>query len=205
MTPTLLAIQASPRSARSQSRALGADFVALWKASHPDGIVSALDLAETQPDLVTEAWVEGAFTAPDVQSPAAREAMATSDRFVAQLLSATEIVIATPMYNLSIPAVLKAWIDQIVRVGRTFAFEGGAFKGLARATRVTVIVTSGSDFRPGTPAEGYNFVEPYLKALFGFIGIPDVRFVYAPNMNLDEPARSEVLAEARQTLKALAA
>ena len=205
MKSTLLAIQASPRSARSQSRLLGNDFIASWKLAHPDGVVQVLDLAETPPPFVTEAWVEGAFTDPNDHSPAAQAAMRESNHYVEQLLGATEIVVATPMYNLSIPAALKAWIDQIVRVGRTFTFANGSFKGLTPARRVSVIVSSGSDFRPGTPGEGYNFVEPYLRALFGFIGITDVRFVYAPNMNQGEPSRSEVLAEARQTLKGLAA
>ena len=204
MNSTLLHIETSPRFERSQSRALGADFIATWKQAHPTGKVDTLDLTKNPPPFVSSPWVEGAFTAPQGHSPAAKEAMVVSNRYVDQLLASHQILITTPMFNLSIPAALKAWIDQIVRVGRTFGFaKAGGFEGLAGGRKVTVIVASGSDFRPGTPGFGYNFAEPYLRAVLGFIGLTDVTFVYAHSMN-QEAAKPQVVAEAKRQLAELA-
>jgi FMN-dependent NADH-azoreductase len=163
------------------------------------------DIGREPPPFVTEAWVEGAFTPADQHSPAAREAVAISNVYVDELLAADQLVITTPIYNLSLHAVLKAWIDQIVRAGRTFAPAAGGFKGLAKGKRALIIDASGSDFRPGTPGGAYNFLEPYLRAVLGFIGITEVSFIYAHSLNADGAARAQVLAEARSTLLQLAA
>lgn len=208
MPSTLLHIETSPRFGRSQSRALGADFLATWTQAHPHGTLETLDLTTTPPPFVSAGWVEGAFSPPEGHSPEAKEAIAVSDRFVDQLLRADQLLITTPMFNLSIPAVLKAWIDQIVRVGRTFGFaKAGGFEGLVTGRKVTVVVASGSDFRPGTPGAGYNFLEPYLRAALGFIGLTDVTFVYAHSMNgsFPEETKAQVIATARRELAQIAA
>lgn len=204
-TPTLLHLDASPRGERSHSRKLGRDFVEAWQAAHPTARVITHDLGHQPPPLVSEAWVEGAFTAPAQQSAAAREAISVSDAYVDELLAADQLVITTPIYNLSVPAVLKAWIDQIVRVGRTFTKGAGGLEGLVKNKRVLVVVASGSDFRPGTPGGAYNFVEPYLRAIFGFIGITEVEFVYAHSLGGDEAKRLAVIAETSSKLRELAA
>lgn len=203
---TLLHVDASPRSARSHSRRLGQRFAAYWRAAHPGAGVIKHDLTLTPPPFVTEAWVEGAFTPAAEHSAAARDAMTLSNRYIDELLAADEIVITTPIYNLSIPAVLKAWIDQIVRFGRTFnkTAEGG-FEGLVRGKRVIVIVASGSDFRLSTPGGAYNFAEPYLRAVLSLIGLTQVDFVYAHSMNSVKLSRDDVLAEADRALTQLAA
>lgn len=154
--PTLLHLDASPRGARSHSRKLGEQFLADWRAAHHGGQVVAHDIGREPPPFVTEAWVEGAFAPADTHSPAAREALAVSNRYVDELLAADQLVITTPIYNLSLPAALKAWIDQIVRAGRTFTKTDSGFEGLAKKTRALVIVASGSDFRPGTPGGAFN-------------------------------------------------
>ena len=201
---TLLYLDASPRGERSQSRALGQKFVEAWRESHPKATVITRDVGREPPPFVTEAWVEGAFAPALQQSPAAQAAIAVSNRLVDELLSADQIVIATPIYNLSIPAVLKAWIDQIVRVGRTFAMEDGGYRGLAGGRRATVIVASGGDFRPGTSAAGYNFLEPYLRAVLGFIGISDVEIVYAHSLAVSEPVAQASRNAAQENLDRIA-
>jgi len=185
---SLLYLDASPRGERSASRRLGQQFLATWRAVHPGAQVVAHDIGRQPPPFVTEAWVEGAFVPPDQQSPAARTAIAVSNRYVDELLAADTLVIATPVFNLSIPAALKAWIDQIVRVGRTFSKVNGQLSGLLGGKRVLVIVASGSDLRPGTPTASYNFVEPYLRAILGFIGLTQVDFVYAHSLNTGDDA-----------------
>jgi FMN-dependent NADH-azoreductase len=87
-----------------------------------------------------------------------------------------------------------------VRFGRTFERGANGFAGLVKGKKVTVIVASGSDFRPGTPGGAYNYLEPYLRAIFGFIGLTDVRFVYAHSLNDDSPQRAQVIAEASAEL-----
>lgn len=203
-TPTLLHLDASPRGDRSHSRKLGQEFVSAWQARHTAGRVVNRDLGRTPPPFVTEAWIEGALTPPAGHSPAASEALAISDRFVNELLSADELLITTPIYNLSVPANLKAWIDQIVRFGRTFAKTDTGFAGLVTGKRVTVLVASGSDFRPASPFGGYNFLEPYLRAVLGFIGITEVEFVYAHSLNQGDDARAQALTEASAATRALA-
>lgn len=202
---TLLHIDASPRGARSKSRRLGREFVARWRATHPQGLVVSCDVGQEPPPFVTEAWVEGAFAPTASHSAAAREAIAISNRFVDELEVADELVITTPIYNLSVPAVLKAWIDQVVRVGRTFAKTEHGLEGLLRGKRAVVIVASGSDFRPGTPGGAYNHLEPYLRAVLGFIGITEVQFVYAHSLGGTEAAAQLAVAAAETEVARLAA
>lgn len=192
--PSLLHISVSPRGDRSRSNQVGRTFVDTWRDTHPGGAVVIRDLANEPPSFVNAAWFEGAFAPPEAQSPAARTAMAESDHNIEQLLAADEVVLTTPLFNLGVPASLKAWIDQIVRVGRTFTMREGQYAGLVADRRVTVIVASGGDFQPGSPAAGYNFLEPYLRAIFGFIGITSVHFVYAPNQNVSDTAAAAGLA-----------
>lgn len=202
----LLHLDASPRGARSHSRKLGQEFLDAWRAAHPSGEVLVRDVGQEPPPFVSEAWVEGAFAPTDSHSPAAREAIAVSNRYVDELLAADQLVITTPIYNFSLPATLKAWIDQIVRVGRTFGFLAtGGYEGLAKNKRALIIVASGSDFRPSTPGGAYNFIEPYLRAVFAFIGITDVQFVYAHSQNPGNPAGVTAVAEAQAALQQLAA
>ena len=203
----LLYIEASPRGDRSQSRKLGQKFLAAWKTAHPGAVVAVRDVGSEPPPFVTSAWVEGAFTPAEQHSPAAREAIAVSDRYVDELLAADEVVISTPMYNLSVPAALKAWIDQIVRFGRTFTRNAaGGYDGLAGGgKRVVVIVTSGGDYRLGTPGGAYNHLEPYLRTVLGFIGITSVEFVYAHSQSGEETVAHGAAESAQELLTQLVA
>ena len=201
---TLLHLDASPRGERSHSRRLGRKFATAWQASHPGATLISRDVGREPPPFMTEAWVEGAFAPADQHSPAAREAMSISNQYVDELLSADELVITTPIYNLSLPATLKAWIDQVVRAGRTFEVKEGSFRGLAHGKRAIVIVSSGSDFRLTSPGGAYNFLEPYLRAVLGFIGITRVEFVYAHSLSATPALVAETMREAESTLGELA-
>lgn len=100
---TLLVIDASPRRERSHSPKLSAEFVSSWEQAHPDGKILTRDLAQNPPPFVSEAWIVGAFAPLESQPVAAREAIAVSDRYVDELLAADDILVATPMFNLSVP------------------------------------------------------------------------------------------------------
>ncbi len=174
--PTLLTIEASPRFDRSTSRKLTAVFVKRWKAANPTGAVVARDLVTTSLPFVDLPWIGGAFAPPESHSPESAAAIKISDDLVAELKAADRIVIGTPMYNFAIPAVLKAYIDHIVRVGVTVSADN---KGLLTGKAADIILASGGDFSPGSPVEKYNHASGYLRQVLGWIGITDANIILA--------------------------
>ena len=172
---SLLAITASPRYGLSTSRKLTSLFVDKWRAAHPGGAVVERDLIKTTLPFVDLPWIGGAFTPPEQHSPQSAAAIRISDDLVAELQAADRIIIGTPMYNFTIPAVLKAYIDHVVRVGVTVVNNVGQLTG----KKATVILASGGDFSPGSPIEGYDHASSYLRQVLGFIGITDLEIVLA--------------------------
>jgi FMN-dependent NADH-azoreductase len=121
---TLLHIDASAQTlARSLSRQLSAQFIDDWKRRRPEDGVIRRDVAAVAIPGVTTAWIAAAFTAPDQRTPAMCEALALSDTLVDEVSAADVIIMGVPMYNYGMPASMKAWIDQIARIGRTFSFD----------------------------------------------------------------------------------
>jgi FMN-dependent NADH-azoreductase len=183
--PTLLVVEVSPRFDRSTSRSLTGKFVEKWKAATPSGNVVVRDLAKTHLPFVDLPWIGAAFGPPGQHSPEQAGAIKVSDDLVAELKAADHIVIGTPIYNFSVPAILKnnfsvpailkAYIDHIVRVGLTFTTNGGLVTG----KRATAIMTAGGDFAPGARYESYNLATPYLRQILSFIGITDVNVILA--------------------------
>ncbi|MFY0594866.1 MAG: NAD(P)H-dependent oxidoreductase [Cognatishimia sp.] len=165
MTKTILHIDASARRNSSVSRELSAKLVTETGAEN----VIRRDLSEEIPYL-NETWVQGTFTPPENRSKEQVAALDFSDTLVAELTAADTIIIGTPIYNFSIPAVLKAWIDQIARAGVTFKYTENGPKGLLEDKKVIIAVASG-----GTAiGSDYDFASPYLKFALGFLGITDV-------------------------------
>jgi FMN-dependent NADH-azoreductase len=174
--PTLLHLDASPRET-SISRELTREFASTWKAAHPDGRVIYRDLAANPPALISQAWWEATFKAPAERSAEQNALLALSETLIQELEAANEIVIGVPMHNFSVPAALKLWIDQIVRRGRTFSYGADGPKGLLTGKKATLLAASGGVYSPDSPLAVLNFVEPYLKAVLGFVGIADIRTV----------------------------
>jgi FMN-dependent NADH-azoreductase len=177
--PTLLHLDASPRGDYSISRQLSHAAVTAWKNKNPGGKVIERDLTKTPLTFVDLDWILGAFTAPDQHTEAHKKALAISEELVDELLAADEIIIGTPMYNFAIPAVLKAWIDHVVRAGKTFKYGAAGPEGLAKGRKVVVAVASGGVYDEASGLSAYNYEIPYLRHIFGFIGITDVTFVQA--------------------------
>ncbi len=174
--PTLLHLDASPLET-SISRELARAFVAAWKSSHPDGTVLYRDLAAVTPAPISQSWVQAAFTPADSRTAEQKALLAPSDELIHELETADEIVIGVPMHNFSVPASLKLWIDQIVRSGRTFAYGASGPQGLLTGKKATLLVATGGFYAPGSPTAAFDFGEPYLKAVLGFIGLTDVHTV----------------------------
>jgi FMN-dependent NADH-azoreductase len=172
----LLVIEVSPRFDHSVSRALTARFVDKWKTANPDGEVTVRDLATAELPFVDLPWMGGAFTPPEDHTEQHAAAIAVSNELVAEIQAADTIVIGTPMYNFSIPAVLKAYVDQIIRPGVTIS---STYEGLVTGKTATVILVTGGDFGPGAPFASANVAGSYLKQVLGFIGITDLEVVLA--------------------------
>lgn len=177
--PKLLRIDSSPLYGRSVSRELTEAFVAQWRAEHPEGRVTTRDLNATTLFPVTAQWVGAAYTPEDSRTPEQKEVLAPSEVLLAELEQADEYIIGAPMHNFGVPSVLKLWIDQICRVGRTFAYEDGKPKGLLLGKRATFVVATGGIYDAGTQMASFNFVEPYLRSVFGFLGVRDTKFLTA--------------------------
>jgi FMN-dependent NADH-azoreductase len=198
----ILHVDSSPRGERSISRTLSQEFVDGWKAAYPESPVTYRDLGHDPVPLVTEAWIAAAFSDPAKHTPELTEALRPSDELIDELLAADRYVFGVPMYNFTVPANFKAYIDQIVRAGRTFAVTESGYKGLVEGKKALVITAEGGVYRSGTPAADVNFHEPYLRAILGFMGITDVSFIHGDGLALGDEAREKSLAEARKAIQA---
>lgn len=180
--PTLLHISVSPRGSYSISRRLSDAAVQAWKDRNPDGRVIERDLARTNLTFVDLDWIAGAYTPPERHNESHKKALALSDELISELVEADEIILGTPMYNFAIPAALKAWVDHIVRAGKTFRYTAaGKPEGLlaGKNKEVLAIVASGGSYVEGSGLSALDYEVPYLRFIFGFIGITEVRFIQA--------------------------
>src|ERR1700685_4373228 len=175
----LLHIDSSPLYGRSVSRELTATFVTEWKASHPNGEVVYRDLNAIAIPPVSAEWVGAVYTPEDARTPLQKQLLSLSDSLVAELQRADEYVIGVPMHNFGVPSALKLWIDQIARVGRTFSYGDGRPKGLIIGKKATFIIATGGIYDAQTRMASFNFVEPYLRSVFGFLGVTNATFLTA--------------------------
>lgn len=179
---TLLHINVSPRGNYSISRQLGNAAVQAWKERNPGSRVIERDLANTALTFVDLDWIAGAFSPPEQHNENHKRAIALSDELVSELIEADEIVLATPMYNFAVPAALKAWVDHVVRAGKTFRYSAaGKPEGLlaGKNKKVLAIITSGGNYGEGSGLSALDHEVSYLRFIFGLMGISDVRFVQA--------------------------
>jgi FMN-dependent NADH-azoreductase len=194
----LLHIDSSILGGNSVSRQLTAQIVASWRAAHPATEVSYLDLAvDTPSHLSAESlgfrMAPGAAELTDVQQ---RE-NAISEALVSQFLAADVVVMGAPLYNFSIPTQLKAWIDRVAQVGRTFKYTEKGPIGLAGGKTVIVASTRGGVYSTSDAGNAMEHQESFLKTVFGFLGVTDVRFVRAEGLAMGEAAKAAALAAAQ--------
>jgi FMN-dependent NADH-azoreductase len=197
----LLQIDSSAR-AGSVTRRLTVRFAEEWRLNHPTGEIIRRDLSTTTLPVITDDW-NATQIEPSKLSPSQRSYLATSDALIEEVLAAEIIVIGAPIYNFAISSLLKAWIDQIVRIGKTIAYGAHGPQGLLGNRKVVVITARGGAYEKGTPRENFDFQEPYLRHVFGFVGITDVTFIHAENQLRDGAGPS--LAAAAEQIGRLAA
>jgi FMN-dependent NADH-azoreductase len=196
----LLRIDSSARR-NSVSRQLTARFAQAWQQEHPAGKVTERDLTTTVLPHITDEWVQAIYTNPESLTAEHKQVLELSDALVDELVQADTIVIGAPMYNFAIPAPLKAWIDQVVRVGKTVLFAAAGPEGILKGKKVVVVTSRGGAFRPGTPTEHFDYQEPYLRHILAFIGLTDVTFIHAENQKPGaqaEIAKAAAIAQIQQ-------
>ena len=193
MTKTILHIDSSARIEGSTSRDLSARIVERLGATS----VIRRDLAQPLP-LIDAAWIGANFTPVDARDAEQRDRLALSDELVAEVKAADIIVIGAPIYNFSVPAALKAWIDLVARAGLTFQYTETGPKGLLEGKRAIVAVASG-----GTKAGSeVDFATGYLRHVLGFIGITNVQMVVADQLMLDAAGSLKAAEEALDRIAA---
>lgn len=200
----LLVVEASPRGEYSVSRNITRRFLEAWTANHPDGTIVRRDLMETDLQFVNAPWLEAYFTPPEQHSDAMKEALALSDELVAELQAADHLVIGTPVYNYNVPANLKAWVDHIVRKGKTLGFEG---EGLLEGKKATVIMASGGIYTEGSPIQDRDIAHTYLRMVLKVIGIEDFTLVTgggAQAVDMCEQTMEQFVASLRPSIEAAA-
>ncbi len=193
---TLLHVRSSLFGDHGQSAVLAADFVSRWQDRHPGARVIVRDLIATPlPHLDAERFT--ALTSkPEARTPAQQRIVAESDALIAELREANEILLAAPMYNFAIPSQLKSWFDHIARAGITFRYTASGAEGLLGGKPVTVIATRGG-FYAGTAADSQT---PWLQTMLGFLGLNDVKFIYAEGIAVSTDHKAEALRKAREQI-----
>jgi FMN-dependent NADH-azoreductase len=174
----VLRIDASSRdtASGSVSRAIG-DHLQEALLAKPGTTLKRRDIAASPLPHISQMTIGGFNTLPDQMTDALREANALSDELIAELRSADVLLLTVPMYNFSIPSALKAWIDQIVRIGHAFAYDGTSFAGLLTGKKAYIACAyDAGGYAPGQPLSIANFTEPYLRFLLGFLGFGNVAF-----------------------------
>jgi len=190
----LLQIDSSAR-ASSESRKLTARFVQDWKLENPTGTVTVRDLATTPLPHITDAW-SATYGDPAKLTSEHRQYLAISDELIEELRSADIVVIGAPMYNHMISWELKAWIDQVVRVGKTIVYDSTGPKGLLGGKKAVVITARGGSYPAGSARAAVDFQGPYLRHILTTLGFSGVTFIHAENLKGAEADASRASATA---------
>ncbi|MFT3759495.1 FMN-dependent NADH-azoreductase [Thauera sp.] len=195
----ILQINGSARSEGANSTRVANSVVARLIAAKPEARVVLRDLAHKPAPVVDEAALGALFTPAGQRTPEQAARVAESDALIAEVQAADVIVLGVPMYNFAISSQLKNWIDAIARAGVTFRYTENGPEGLLKGRKVFVACARGGRYR-GTPADTQT---PYLQTVLGFVGLTDVRFVYAEGLNMGEEAARQGFAEAEADIEAV--
>jgi len=204
----LLLIQASARQKRSLSRALAADFLEHWKKVRPDDQIIVRDVGLNPPPATTEAWIAAAFTPEAQRTPEQVETLKISDELINEIIPAETVVIATPMYNYGMPAALKAWFDQVIRINRTFSFD------LARGEQPiepmqsgkTVVILSASGeggFLVHGPMRAANHLHPHILIAGKLLGFERHEIIAIEYQEFDDDRHAQSIKDAQAAIPGL--
>lgn len=188
----ILQINSSARADNSYSTRLANAMVERLQAEHDGASVTVRDLGHNPHPMLDEFALQALFTPAADRNAAQNARVAQDDQLIAEIQAADVVVLGVPMYNFSVPAQLKNWIDAISRAGVTFRYTAQGPEGLLTGKRAIVVQTRGGIHR-NTPSDSLT---PYLQTFLGFVGITDVRFVFAEGLSMGADAESSSLAQA---------
>ena len=197
-TMNILQINASARREGANSTKVANSVVERLKAANPTATFTLRDLAVTPHPVLDEAALGALFTPAEQRSPEQAARVALDNALIAEIQAHDTLVLGVPMYNFGVPVQLKAWIDAIARVGTTFRYTATGPEGLLTGKTVYVALARGGLYRD-TPNDSQV---PYLKAVLGFLGLTDVRFIYAEGLNMGPEAVAKGFAQAEQDIEA---
>jgi FMN-dependent NADH-azoreductase len=199
----LLLVTSSLFGDQSKSGQIAGELVDAWHRAHPGTAVVERELTPaSMPHLSLDAL--GALTTPAEQRSAEQAAsVAFGDALIEELEAADTIVLAVPMYNFSVPSTLKAWIDHVARAGRTFRYTAAGPEGLLKGKKVVVVTGRGGFYSGESPARVFDFQEPYLRGILGFLGLSDVTFVHVEGLKVSPEAAEQGIAKARAAIAAV--
>jgi FMN-dependent NADH-azoreductase len=183
------------------------EFADRWTQAHPTNTITYRDIGRHPVPHVDEAWIAAAYATSHPEATQL-EAIRISDRLIDEFLAADVYVLGVPMYNFSIPSTLKAYIDQIVRPGRTFGFVPeqveNRYQPLVLGKKMVIMTARGdSGFGPGGRNEKMNHQDPYLSTIFGFVGITDITFIAVESDEFGGASLADSIASARTKMTQL--
>ena len=199
---TLLLVTSSVFGDNSKSGQLAREFVDAWRQERPGTRVVERDLGGEPLPHLTGATLSAIMTPAEQRTPEQAAVAQRADELIEEVEAADVIVMAVPMYNFSIPLTLKAWIDHVARAGRTFRYTADGPVGLLKGKKVIAVMSRGGVYSRG-PAKAFDFQEPYLRHLLGFLGITEVTVVYAEGLNISPETAANALATARNRIASI--
>jgi len=200
----LLHIDSSISGADSVSRQLSQSIVAKWQAAHPELHVQYLDLAHQAPNPLGRDALGFRIPVSDENLTVAQRAEnVVSEASVNQVLQTDVLVLGVPMYNFTIPAQLKSWLDRIAQSGKTFRYTENGVQGLLGDKTVVLALSRGGIYNTQLGNAFMEHQESYLRAIFSFMGITDVRVIRAEGLDMGQDLRARGIAQAQQAIAAL--
>lgn len=197
----ILQVNASARREGANSTRVADSIVARLRCAHPSATLTLRDLAVTPHPVLDEAALGALFTPAGQRTPEQVARVALDDALIAELQAHDTIVLGVPMYNFGVPVQLKSWIDAIARVGVTFRYTENGPVGLLTGKTVYIALARGGVYRD---TAGDSQV-PYLKNVLGFLGLTDVRFVYAEGLAMGPEATARAFVQADADIAAAVA
>lgn len=198
----ILHLDSSILGAASVSRSLSSSIVARLVTLHPGSNVIYRDLA-SDPALHLSSEHLAAWQGAGAKDGLLREDLFKGNAYLEELQESQIVVIGTPMYNLTIPTPLKAWIDRIALVGKTFQYTANGPEGLLKNKQAYIVSSRGGIYSPGSPAAPLEHQESYLIGLLGFLGIKQPTVIRAEGLAISAQAKDAAVNQALEDIAAI--
>lgn len=200
----ILLVTSSPRDSESISTKIATELASKLQATSPGSRLVVRDLVKTPLPHIAQDYASGIYLPAEARNAAQSKVVDVSDAAVEELQSADHVVLATGLINFSISSTLKSWIDHISRSGLTFRYGENGPEGLVKNKKLYLVIASGGIYSEG-PSAVYDFAVPYLRGLFGFLGVTDFEVIRIEGVGMGEEAIQKGLTSARNRIDELVA